>query len=108
MRAIVEKQYDRARTLLRENRPILDNMARVLVERETIYTAEVDMLMQGASYTEVLAYMEKHDKGEPDDPFGMKEKKAAFETAAQDPAPADEPVREEPTGEDTNDKPDKE
>lgn len=108
VRAIVEKQYDRARTLLRENRPILDNMARVLVERETIYTAEVDMLMQGASYTEVLAYMEKHDKGEPDDPFGMKEKKAAFETAAQDPAPADEPVREKPTGEDTNDKPDKE
>ena len=45
-------------------------MARVLVERETIYTAEVDMLMRGASYEEVLAYMEEHDKDVPDDPFG--------------------------------------
>lgn len=72
VRAIVEKQYVRARELLKENRAILDNMARVLVERETIYTAEVDMLMQGASYTEVLEYMERHDKGMPDDPFGMR------------------------------------
>ena len=83
VRAIVEKQYDRARTLLRENRPILDNMARVLVERETIYTAEVDMLMQGASYTEVLEYMEKHDKGSPDDPFGMRSGAAAREKSGE-------------------------
>ena len=72
VRAIVEKQYVRARELLKEHRAILDNMARVLVERETIYTVEVDMLMQGASYTEVLEYMERHDKGMPDDPFGMR------------------------------------
>ena len=72
VRAIVEKQYVRARELLKEHRAILDNMARVLVERETIYTAEVDMLMLGASYNEVLEYMERHDKGMPDDPFGMR------------------------------------
>ncbi len=81
VRAIVERQYERARTLLKDNRPILDNMARVLVERETIYTAEVDMLMRGASYTDVLAYMERHDKGEPDDPFGLKGSAAAKESA---------------------------
>ena len=52
-------------------------MARVLVERETIYTPEVDMLMKGASWEEVLAYMEEHDKGTPDDPFGMASKTAA-------------------------------
>ena len=79
VRAIVEKQYVRARELLKENRAILDNMARVLVERETIYTAEVDMLMQGKSYQEVLAYMEEHDKGMPDDPFGMKHASASEE-----------------------------
>lgn len=79
VRAIVEKQYVRARELLKENRAILDNMARVLVERETIYTAEVDMLMQGASYTEVLEYMERHDKGMPDDPIGMKHASASEE-----------------------------
>ncbi len=70
IKAIVSRGYERARKLLSENRSILDNMARVLVERETIYTAEVDMLMKGASYTEVLKYMEDHDKNTPDDPFG--------------------------------------
>ncbi len=71
VKAIVEAAYERAKKLLLENRSILDNMARVLVERETIYTAEVDMLMKGASYEEVLAYMEEHDKSVPDHPFGV-------------------------------------
>ncbi len=70
VKAIVDAAYQRAKKLLLENRSILDNMARVLVERETIYTAEVDMLMRGVGYEEVLAYMEKHDKNVPDDPFG--------------------------------------
>ena len=86
VRAIVEKQYMRARTLLKDHRAILDNMARVLVERETIYTAEVDMLMEGASFTEVLDYMERHDKGMPDDPFGMKGKKPAENAAPSAPS----------------------
>ncbi len=72
VKAIIERAYARARRLLSENRSILDNMARVLVERETIYTAEVDMLMKGAGYAEVLAYMEEHDKDVPDAPFGEK------------------------------------
>ena len=83
VRAIIERQYARAKNLLAENRSILDNMARVLVERETIYTAEVDMLMQGASYTEVLEYMEKHDKGSPDDPFGVRPGAAAREKSGE-------------------------
>ena len=85
VRAIIERQYARAKKLLAENRSILDNMARVLVERETIYTAEVDMLMQGASYTEVLEYMEKHDKGSPDDPFGVRPGAAAREKSGETP-----------------------
>ena len=71
IKAIIEKAYARAKKMLLENRKILDNMARVLVERETIYTAEVDMLMKGASYEEVLKYMESHDKDMPDTPFGI-------------------------------------
>ncbi len=71
VKRIVTTQYTRAKKLLLENRSVLDNMARVLVEAETIYTPEVDMLMKGASWQEVLEYMEKHDKGMPDDPFGM-------------------------------------
>ncbi len=71
VKKIVSEQYERAKKLLTEHRSVLDNMARVLVERETIYTAEVDMLMNGAGWEEVLAYMEEHDKDAPDDPFAV-------------------------------------
>ena len=114
VKAIVSRQYARAKKLLSENRPILDNMARVLVERETIYTAEVDLLMQGKSYQEVLEYMEEHDKGMPDNPFGRVSaqmasesgagKHAAEETGApsaenapETSAPADAPADETPS-----------
>ena len=84
VKAIVSRQYTRAKKLLTENRAILDNMAHVLVERETIYTAEVDMLMQGASYGDVLRYMEEHDKGMPDNPFGVaKQEQTPADNAAQ-------------------------
>ena len=59
MKGIIEAAHTRATKLLSENRAILDNMARVLIERETIYGEEVDMLMEGKSHTEVLEYMEK-------------------------------------------------
>ena len=61
VRDIISTQHERARKLLSENRSILDNMARVLIERETIYTEEVDMLMEGKSYSEVMKYMDESD-----------------------------------------------
>ena len=61
MRNIVENARKRAVELLSANRSVLDNMARVLIERETIYTEEVDMLLEGKSYTEVLEYIDKRD-----------------------------------------------
>ncbi len=64
VREIISAQHERARKLLSENRSILDNMARVLIERETIYAEEVEMLLEGKSYAEVLAYMDEEDKKE--------------------------------------------
>ncbi len=81
IKAIIDRAYERAKKLLSEHRAILDNMARVLVERETIYTAEVDMLMNGADFKEVLAFMEDHDKDTPDNPFGRMEQPAQAEQA---------------------------
>ena len=46
---------------MKENRSVLDNMARVLVEKETIYNEEVLMLVKGADYKEVIAYMEERE-----------------------------------------------
>ena len=56
--------------LLKENRTILDNMSRVLVEKETIYTEEVKMLMAGAMVAEVLEAMEKREGEHEANPFG--------------------------------------
>ena len=99
VKRIIGTQYERAKKLLSENRAILDNMARVLVERETIYTKEVDMLMKGASYAEVLEYMEKHDKGVPDSPFG--EKAVSDDKGARkEPSETEKKPDENPTGKD--------
>ena len=69
VRSIVNTQHTRAKKLLTENRPILDNMARVLIERETIYTEEVDMLLEGKTYDEVIKYMDEHDNERAENPF---------------------------------------
>ncbi len=69
VRRIVSEQHERASRLLTENRSILDNMSRVLVERETIYTEEVEMLMKGASYTEVIEFMDREGDKRKDNPF---------------------------------------
>ena len=69
VRNIINTQLERARKLLTEYRGVLDNMARVLIERETIYTEEVEMLMNGKSYAEVIAYMDEEDKKQQEHSF---------------------------------------
>ena len=69
MHNIINTAHDRATKFLTDNRAILDNMARVLIEKETIYSDEVDMLMEGKSYTEVIQYMEEHDAEHAENPF---------------------------------------
>lgn len=61
VRDIVESCHKRATKILSEKIDVLHNMARVLVEKETIHTEEVDMLMQGKSVEEVVAFMDKRD-----------------------------------------------
>ena len=69
MHAIIESAHARATNMLTEHRSVLDNMARVLIEKETIYTEEVDLLMEGKDYKEVLQYMEEHDSINSGNPF---------------------------------------
>ena len=66
---IIESAHERAVKLLTENRKILDNMARVLVERETIYSDEVDMLLEGKTPDEVYAQMDAKEKMAEENPF---------------------------------------
>ena len=69
IRRLITEAHERAIKLLKENRSILDNMSRVLVEKETIYTEEVQMLMDGASYADVIAEMEKKEGEHEANPF---------------------------------------
>lgn len=82
MRLIIETAHARAKKFLTENRSVLDNMARVLIERETIYSEEVDMLMEGKKYDEILKYMDEQDKKHEENPF--KKFESGIETSDDD------------------------
>ncbi len=69
IRRLISSAHERARKLLTENRSILDNMSRVLVEKETIYTEEVAMLMKGSSYKEVIEWMDSREGDRRENPF---------------------------------------
>ena len=69
MHAIIEGAHERALAYLKKYRSVLDNMARVLIERETIYSEEVDLLMEGKTYAEVMEFMDEQDKKQNDNPF---------------------------------------
>ncbi len=86
VRRLVSEAHERAVKLLKENRSILDNMSRVLVEKETIYTEEVTMLMNGASYKEVVEAMELREGEHETNPFGKVEEKMVESV----PAPTEE------------------
>ena len=102
VRKIVDDALLKARELLGANRKLLDNMARLLVEKETIYSEEVEMLMAGKSVEEIIAFMDGNEKDFSEDPFGRAErsseilKKAAEEK--KKPA-AEKPVTEKPATE---------
>ena len=44
-------------------------MARLLVERETIFTEEVDMIMEGKSVEEIMKFMDANEKSLQENPF---------------------------------------
>lgn len=81
IRKIIDENYARALQCLNENRKILDNMVKLLFDRETIYGDEVDMLMEGKSLEEINAYIdEKLAKREEESK--KREEPAVFEKAS--------------------------
>jgi len=57
VRSIVDGCHKRATEILTQKMDVLHNMARILIEKETIHTDEVNMLMQGKSADDVIAFM---------------------------------------------------
>ena len=93
VRRLITEAHERAVKLLKENRSILDNMSRVLVEKETIYTEEVAMLMKGADWKEVIEAMEGKEEIRAANPF------ASMTTPSQEHLIQDEKPAEEVTEE---------
>ncbi len=62
MHKIIDGCHAQATKILTEKINILHNMAKVLFEKETIRHEEVEMLMNGDSFENVVAYMEKEEE----------------------------------------------
>ena len=62
IRRIVEDCHKVATEKLIEYKFALENMARLLIERETIYATEVDMLVEGKSLDEIREYIKEQDQ----------------------------------------------
>jgi len=62
IKSILENALDEAITVLRSKIKILDNMSEVLLQKETIYSQDVDELMQGKSVKVVIKNIEERDK----------------------------------------------
>lgn len=75
---IVDNALAKARDLLSKHRDLLDTMARLLVERETIFSEEVDMIMDGKSVEEIMEFMDANEKNLQENPFERKTKKSVI------------------------------
>ena len=69
VQSIIKDAHKRATELLTAHKKELDNMARLLVERETIYQDEVDMIMEGKDALEIIKIMEEKDGVNNSNPF---------------------------------------
>ncbi len=103
---IIKNALEKARKLLKENKNLLDNMARLLVERETIFTEEVDMLMEGKSVEEIIKFMDENEKNLQENPFARKNKTIIKEEVKENKTVEEkvEPKQEEPKTEKETDK----
>lgn len=64
VRSILAENYDRAKKIILDNKEILEEMAKLLLERETIYKQEVDMIIDGKKTEEIVKFMEKRERAE--------------------------------------------
>ena len=91
VRDIIESSLAKARELLKTHKNLLDNMARLLVERETIFSEEVDMLMEGKSPEEVMAFMDENEQKLSENPFERKSNPVIIK---------EKPAKEQPASDD--------
>ena len=77
--SILNDNYKRAKEVLTEKIDLLHEMAKLLMERETIYKEEVDMIMAGKKTEEIVAIMEKREKEQKEKEAKLREEKSRYE-----------------------------
>lgn len=77
VKEILAQNYARAKKILSANRDKLDEMTKLLLERETIYTDEVNMIMEGKSAEEIVKVMEKKEKAQKEKERKIRQKQLA-------------------------------
>ncbi len=58
VRRILDENYKRAKKILVENEKYLHELSKLLLEKETIYKNELDMLLSGKSTEEIIKHMD--------------------------------------------------
>jgi len=59
IKKIIDYNYQRGYKILSENMDILENFANLLIEKETIYTKEVEQVMAGVDYKTICEQIDK-------------------------------------------------
>ena len=77
--SILNDNYKRAKEVLTEKIDLLHEMAKLLMERETIYKEEVDMIMAGKKTEEIVEIMEKREKEQKEKEAKLREEKSRYE-----------------------------
>lgn len=85
IKKIMDGCYKKALDILNKNRSILENMVKVLFEKDTIYTDEVDMLFNGADAKEVIDAINARSKAEMPAVITVKKDEAKTSTAKAEP-----------------------
>jgi len=62
VKTIINENYKRAKDILTKNQELLKEMAKLLLEKETIYKEEVDLLVEGKKTEEIVKIMEDREK----------------------------------------------
>lgn len=81
VKLIIDTIYANTKKIMEDNRDKLESMAKLLLEKETIYEAEVDAIMQGKDYIEVAEELtvKIEQKRERDEKAKLKQKLATEE-----------------------------
>ena len=58
IKRILDENYKRAKKILMENEKYLHELSKLLIEKETIYKNELDMLLDGKSTEEIIKHMD--------------------------------------------------